>query len=220
MALADRESLLKLGMQLEDTSIGRGVAEQQDQPGRAQVASLEQCLSFHGLDVGQAGLGLDQDETSRDEHCGVCSAQVAGNRNGDLCSQSDPRTKTTSEALEEPQVGPISHRIATGIEGARQLESQDGRDPRDEVDREGARISTFGPLDARGADAHPSGNLSNTQSRRGSRVRQLVRETLAQEPAALRAEVRNGLATCHVDENEEADSSRAYQSLTRQRVRD
>jgi hypothetical protein len=56
-------------------------------------------------------------------------------------------------------------------DGRGELEADDGRDPRREIDRQRACITAFCPLDAMLADSHLAGYLADAQFSRCASIR-------------------------------------------------
>jgi hypothetical protein len=132
------------------------VRHQQDHAANTHVALLDRHTTRQSLDVAEASLGLHHDFDTRADHECVCGSEVAGDRDRHLNAHSKVAAKPASEALEERKVTGIADRAGDRVDAEGQLLTEDGGDPRQDVDADMRRQATLDPdhLGVRDADDH------------------------------------------------------------------
>jgi hypothetical protein len=111
------------------------------------------------------------------------------------------------ESIEQSELCPIPHRVAIQVQRRGKLQADNRRDPRRQVNRQCAGLSTQGSLDPVGADTDRSRHFADTHSARDPCTVEVGAQALAEEPASFRAERREALTTCHPGSIHEGDCS-------------
>ena len=178
-------------------AIVASVGGKERHPIDAEIAHLRRDLSLDCLDVGEMGLGLDENIAARDSYYRVATAQIAGDRDRNFGPPPRARWQARSEAFEEREVRSVSNRISVRMQLCSQFETDDRCQAGDEIDRQRPLASAFEPHDRLRAHSNATGNFANAQAARLPRDVEPIADPHAQEPTSPLATGELRVATGH-----------------------
>jgi hypothetical protein len=184
-------------MQLQDAPIVRRVGDQEDEAIGSEIALLQARFALDGLDVGDACLGFDDDGAEGAHDPTVAAPEITGDRHGHLGLPPEARIQAAPKPFEQRQMGSVANGIPIRVERDCDLQPDHRRDPRGEVDREGARISTLCALDTVRPDPGGLGNLTDAETGVEARGHELLSDALTKQAASPRPERGRSFATGH-----------------------
>src|SRR5690242_1059579 len=158
------EVFVELGMQLQDAPIVRRVGDQEDEAIGSEIALLQARFALDGLDVGDACLGFDDDGAEGAHDPTVAAPEITGDRHGHLGLPPEVRIQAAPKPFEQRQMGSVANGIPVRVERDCDLQPDHRRDPRGEVEREGARLSALCALDTVRPDPGGLGNLTDAET--------------------------------------------------------
>lgn len=176
----------QLGVEPDQLAVVSCIAQQQDDPGTAEVPLLRSDASDQGLNVVHAGLRLEHRLERRFTLEGIHAPPIADDGHRYLETQATTRAETNAQPFEQSELRGVANRRAVRVEADSGVEAKDGGDNADQLDGKARHFAAFQPADGLMRPTYVSAQLALTQPGREARLADLFADPstkVASEPA-------------------------------------
>jgi len=121
-----------------------GVSDEKDHPSDSEISLLGADSTLECLDVVDSSFGLDHRPHGESIDNGVGASSITGDRYGHFSPPTETRWQPSPQPLEQGQVGGVADWDSIGVKRDVQLQAEDRRHPRRELDRQLRWHTPFG----------------------------------------------------------------------------